>query len=122
MHHDIQKGSGMTTTSNAEVALAGLRAELDLVDVTLLDTLKSRIDLCVRIAEHKREHGVPMMQPHRIGVVQERAARYGAEHGIDGTFLRRLYDLIIEETCRVEDLVIDAPGTDGRRPGRDTAS
>lgn len=122
MHHDIQKGSGMTTTSNAEVALESLRAELDLVDATLLDTLKSRIDLCVRIAEHKREHGVPMMQPHRIGVVQERAARYGAEHGIDGTFLRRLYDLIIEETCRVEDLVIDAPDTDRSRPVRDTAS
>ncbi|MEU9317875.1 chorismate mutase family protein [Streptomyces sp. NPDC048295] len=112
----------MTTTSNAEVALESLRAELDLVDATLLDTLKSRIDLCVRIAEHKREHGVPMMQPHRIGVVQERAARYGAEHGIDGTFLRRLYDLIIEETCRVEDLVIDAPDTDGGRPVRGTAS
>lgn len=112
----------MTTTSNAEVGLAGLRAELDLVDETLLDILKSRIDLCVRIAEHKREHGVPMMQPHRIGVVQERAARYGAEHGIDGTFLRRLYELIIEETCRVEDLVIDAPDTDKRPPVRETAS
>ncbi|MER7664248.1 MULTISPECIES: chorismate mutase family protein [unclassified Streptomyces] len=111
----------MTTTSNAEVGLAGLRAELDLVDATLLDNLKSRIDLCVRIAEYKREHGVPMMQPHRIGVVQERAARYGAEHGIDGTFLRRLYDLIIEETCRVEDLVIDAPDTD-QASVRETAS
>ena len=47
-----------------------------------------------------------MMQPQRIGVAQERAARYGAEHGIDREFLRRLYDLIIEETCRVEERVI----------------
>ncbi|WP_338778185.1 chorismate mutase family protein [Streptomyces sp. DG1A-41] len=93
MHHDIQKGTGMTTTSSPEVWLAGLRAELDLIDATLLDTLKTRIDVCVRIAEHKREHGVPMMQPHRIGIVQERAARYGAEHGVDGTFLRRLSGL-----------------------------
>ena len=29
-----------------------------------------------------------------------------AGHGIDREFLRRLYDLIIGETCRVEDLVI----------------
>ncbi|WP_338778190.1 chorismate mutase family protein [Streptomyces sp. DG1A-41] len=112
----------MTTTSSPEVWLAGLRAELDLIDATLLDTLKTRIDVCVRIAEHKREHGVPMMQPHRIGIVQERAARYGAEHGVDGTFLRRLYDLIIEETCRVEDLVIDAPDADDRQPVTDNAS
>jgi hypothetical protein len=25
---------------------------------------------------------------------------------VDGDFLKRLYDLLIEETCRVEDLVI----------------
>ncbi|MFF8031754.1 MULTISPECIES: chorismate mutase family protein [unclassified Streptomyces] len=115
----------MTTTPSADVGLAGLRAELDGVDAALLDTLKARIDICVRIAEYKREHGVPMMQPHRIGIVQERAARYGAEHGVDGTFLRRLYDLIIEETCRVEDLVIDAidgPDTGDRRPVGDIAS
>ncbi|MCZ7460343.1 chorismate mutase family protein [Streptomyces sp. WMMC940] len=102
----------MTTTSSAEAGLAGMRAELDLIDVQLLDTLKTRIDICVRIAEFKREHDVPMMQPHRIGIVQQRAARFGAEHGVDGTFLRRLYDLIIEETCRVEDLVIDGPAMD----------
>jgi chorismate mutase len=47
-----------------------------------------------------------MMQPHRIGVVQQRAAEYGREHGVDAEFLRKLYDLVIAETCRVEDLVI----------------
>jgi 4-amino-4-deoxychorismate mutase len=46
------------------------------------------------------------MQPHRIAIVQQRAASYAAEHGIDADFLHRLYDLIIDETCRVEDVVI----------------
>jgi chorismate mutase len=48
------------------------------------------------------------MQPHRIGVAQERANRYAKEHGINEEFLRKLYDVIIEETCRIEDLVIGA--------------
>ena len=86
--------------------LERLRAQLDALDRTLLQTLRDRIRCCVRIADVKRRHGVPMMQPHRIAVVRERAAAYGAEHGIDAAFLQRLYDLIIEETCRVEDLVI----------------
>jgi len=86
--------------------LEELRAELDRIDVRFLDVLRRRIELCVRIAEHKREHGVPMMQPHRIGIVQERAEAYGREHGVDTDFLRNLYDLVIAETCRVEDLVI----------------
>jgi len=131
-HHDqenrprytttLRRSSGMPTPStDGEAGLAGLRHELDLVDARLLDTLKDRIECCVRIAEYKREHAVPMMQPHRIGVVQERASRFGAENDIDQGFLRRLYELIIDETCRVEDLVIGGtvasgqPGADGGR-------
>jgi chorismate mutase len=86
--------------------LERLRAQLDALDQVLLDTVRDRIRCCVRIADVKRCHAVPMMQPHRIAIVQQRAASYAAEHGIDAKFLERLYDLIIDETCRVEDLVI----------------
>ena len=87
--------------------LERLRAQLDALDQVLLDTVRDRIRCCVRIADVKRRHEVPMMQPHRIAIVQERAASYAAEHDIDPKFLHHLYDLIIDETCRVEDLVID---------------
>jgi chorismate mutase-like protein len=86
--------------------LASLRNELDRIDEDLLDRIRRRIGCCVEIAHVKRMQGVPMMQPGRIGVVQDRAARYGELHGIDRDFLRRLYDLIIAETCRVEELVM----------------
>ncbi|WP_329455143.1 chorismate mutase family protein [Streptomyces sp. NBC_01497] len=91
------------------VGIEELRARLDRVDEQFLDRLRERIDICVQIAHHKREHDIPMMQPHRIGIVQERAARFGSENGIDQNFLRALYDLVIAETCRVEDLVIGGP-------------
>jgi 4-amino-4-deoxychorismate mutase len=88
--------------------LERLRAQLDALDRVLLDTVRDRIRCCVRIAGVKRRHSVPMMQPHRIAVVQERAAAFAAENDIDADFLHRLYDLIIDETCRVEDLVMAA--------------
>ena len=91
--------------------LERLRAQLDALDQDLLDIVRDRIRCCVRIAEVKRRHGVAMMQPQRIAVVHDRAAAYAAEHGLDAKFLDRLYDLIIDETCRVEDLVI--AGDDG---------
>jgi 4-amino-4-deoxychorismate mutase len=50
---------------------------------------------------------ISMMQPQRIAHVHERAASYG----VDAGFLDRLHDLIIDETCRVEDYVI--AGDDG---------
>ena len=90
--------------------LERLRAQLDALDQDLLDTVRDRIRCCVRIAEVKRRHGVAMMQPHRIAIVHDRAAAYAAAHGVDPEFLDRLYDLIIDETCRVEDLVIAGDG------------
>jgi chorismate mutase len=93
-----------------QASLEDLRAKLDRIDARLLEQVRDRINCCLEIAEYKRVHGVAMMQPHRIAFVQERAARYGAEHGIDGDFLRGLYELIIAETCRVEDLAMAQPG------------
>ena len=65
---------GITQSDASQLAtgdeLGALRAELDRVDVELLDALRARVGCCRRIAHHKRDHGVPMMQPHRIDVVQ----------------------------------------------------
>lgn len=89
-----------------ENSLEAWRAELDKIDEHLLDVLRKRIDLCIQIAHYKREHKIPMMQPQRINLVQEHAARYAVEHSMNVEFLHRLYELIIAETCRIEDLVI----------------
>ncbi len=121
MHHHTQKGTGMTTTSAAEAGPAGLREELDGIDLRPPDTLKARIEVCARIAEHKREHDVPTRQPHRIGVTQERAARCGAADGIDDAFPRRPHDLTTEETRRVEAPISEGASTD-RRPATDRPS
>ncbi|ARP73028.1 4-amino-4-deoxychorismate mutase [Streptomyces pluripotens] len=96
----------MLVNQGSVQTLEGLRSELDSIDEVLLTTIRDRIEKCVEIGHYKREYKVPMMQPHRIGVVQERAARFGEAYGIDQDFLRRLYDLVIEETCRVENQVI----------------
>jgi chorismate mutase-like protein len=95
-------------TPTADAGLAPLRDELDGIDRQLLDVIKARLDVCCRIAEHKREHGVPMMQPHRISAVQGRAAEYAAANGIEPAFLCRLFELIVEETCRLEDRIIES--------------
>ena len=97
----------MGITSHETVTeLEQLRSKLGAIDESLLDQLRQRLECCVQIAKVKKANGVPMMQPHRIGVAQDRAARYAKDHGISQDFLRRLYDVIIAETCRIEDLVI----------------
>jgi len=95
--------------TGSDSGLAALRDKLDRIDESLLDRLRQRIECCVEIGLFKSAHDVPMMQPHRINVVHERAVRYGEAHGISTDFLRAVYDLIIAETCRVEEIVM---GTD----------
>jgi chorismate mutase len=73
----------------------------------MLAALGARVAVCRSIAHYKREHGVPMMQPHRINVVQQRAARFAEANGLDLSFMKQMYDLIIAETCRIEDLIIE---------------
>jgi chorismate mutase len=77
---------------------------LDALDQDLLDAVRDRIRCCVRIAPSRHLDDAAAAD-------RERAAAYARMYGIDAEFLDCLYDLIIDETCRVEDLVIS--GDDG---------
>jgi 4-amino-4-deoxychorismate mutase len=89
-----------------------LRARLDRIDGELLESLRARLACCAEIGRYKKEHGIAMMQPGRIGVVKDRAAAFGRTHGISEAFLHQLYDVVIAETCRLETEIIDG----GLRP------
>ena len=94
----------------AEKKLAELRSELDELDHKLLDDVRNRIEVCAQIALLKEQHDIPMLQPGRMRFVHERAQNYARAHNLSPEFLRSLYDLIIGEACRVEDLIIDGLG------------
>lgn len=88
--------------------LSSLRAELDEIDRQLLNIVRERLSCCMRIASYKRESGVPMMQPTRIDLVQERTRDYAHAHQMSPEFLRSLYAVLISESCRVEDAIINS--------------
>lgn len=102
-------------TEQSDFRLISLRRELDAVDGRLRECIRERIDVCSRVAEVKRDFDIPMMQPGRVGVVQESARAYAREHGLSEDFLSAVYELLIAEACRVEDLIIDADSTVGDR-------
>jgi 4-amino-4-deoxychorismate mutase len=83
--------------------LDALRAEIDAVDEALVGVLAQRFEIVTRVAEYKVRTGTPMMQTGRVREVAERSATLARGHGLDPAIVRRLFELLIEETCAFED-------------------
>jgi chorismate mutase-like protein len=95
-------------TSTQTAALASFRERIDRVDEQLVGALAERIAICREVAEHKREHDIPMMQPDRVAAVEQRWAELADERGLDTGFARSLARAVVAEGCRVEDGIIDS--------------
>ncbi|HMJ03296.1 MAG TPA: VOC family protein, partial [Conexibacter sp.] len=80
--------------------------------------LAERVAVCREVAEHKRAEGIPMMQPDRVALVEDRWAELARARGIDEEFARQLCRAVIEEGCRVEDAIIDGGEQDRQDDGR----
>jgi 4-amino-4-deoxychorismate mutase len=89
--------------------LDAFRARLDKLDDQIARLLGERFGVCREIAEHKRENGIPMMQPERVVEVRRRYLARGSEVDLPSDFTEQLFDLLIAATCRMEDELIGAP-------------
>jgi chorismate mutase len=93
--------------------LTRFRQELNALDEEIVRLIGRRFEVIRAIGQHKRRNEIPMMQPARVLEVKERCARIASSHGVDPEFARRLFALIIDEACRVEDAIIDGAPTGG---------
>jgi len=90
-------------------ALAPFRRQIDALDDEIVRLLAERFAVVRQVAEVKRARKIPAVLPDRIAAVKARAAKNAAPLGLDPDFMRRLYGLIIDEACRIEDEHIVGP-------------
>lgn len=88
--------------------LQHFRTTIDRIDAQLLDLLRERIRVGEAVGRYKKAHGLAVIQPQRIATVKGRAEAYAREHGFSETMASQIFDLIITETCRLEERIIDA--------------
>jgi chorismate mutase-like protein len=86
--------------------LSILRKELDKLDEQLMDTLVRRFAVCAEVARYKAEMNIPMMQPARVVEVKHRAGQRALAAGLEEQFGVKLYELIVEQACALEDRII----------------
>ncbi|MFD4366088.1 chorismate mutase [Rhodococcus sp. NPDC058521] len=97
------------TRDAARRELERLRSELDAVDSRLLDAVRERLDLCSRIGHLKSVADIAVVQPKRMEQVHERARDFALRNDLSPEFFDALYDILIAETCRLEEQIIDSP-------------
>ncbi len=90
------------------------RRRLDGLDDEIARLLGERFEVCRQIARYKLAHAIPMMQPDRVAIVRDRYLARGAEANLPEDFSGDLFELLIAATCREEDELMAALGSEKR--------
>jgi len=93
--------------------LCDLRDRIDAVDDRILALLAERYRIAHDVAACKRRHGIPARLPDRIQAVMDRCALAGTAQGLDTAYVRALWAAIIEETCSLEERLLEGPAAPG---------
>jgi len=79
-----------------------LRREIDAVDDRIVELLAVRQSIVRRVAALKQANDIPVVLGDRIGEVKERNAAHGVAEGLDPDYVRRVFQVIIDEACALE--------------------
>lgn len=86
------------------------RDELDELDINILNLISRRFLICSEVALYKKENAIPMMQHDRVNMVKKSRVQTGERFGLRRSFVEKLYELIIQEACELEDSIINMKG------------
>lgn len=83
------------------------RVKIDSIDNSIVDLLGSRFDVVRQVAEAKKSGNIPVMQPNRVQEVKSRCKERASRNNVSTEFVDALYQMIIEEACRIEYELMD---------------
>lgn len=83
--------------------MAPLRARIDALDDVIVDLIAQRFDLMREAASLKKQHDIPATINERVIEVRERNVKHGAKKGINPDFMRKWWQMIIDESCALEE-------------------
>jgi chorismate mutase len=90
-----------------ETRLDVLRNRIDAIDAELLETLASRIEIVKQIGKYKRENNVTALQINRWSQLMENRVTLGKKLDINETFVKILFQLIHEDSVRMQTEIMD---------------
>lgn len=85
------------------------RRRIDELDDRIVRLLVERYSIIEEVAVLKAEHAIPSVLPDRVAEVIDRNAASAAALGMDPELVRRIYTLMVDEACALEDRLMEKP-------------
>ncbi len=84
-----------------------LRNRIDAIDSELLEMLASRVEIVKEIGQYKRDNNVTALQINRWTQLMENRVKLGSSLSLDETFVKILFQLIHEDSVRMQTEIMD---------------
>jgi chorismate mutase len=88
--------------------LSNLRAQIDIFDNQLIDTLGKRMRISDRIGELKKQRNVAVLQSTRWNAILGKMILEGEIHGLSEEFVLRMFKAIHQESINHQERIINA--------------
>ncbi|MFV0591856.1 MAG: chorismate mutase [Draconibacterium sp.] len=85
-----------------------LRNRIDAIDSELLEMLSSRVEIVKEIGRYKKENNVTALQINRWSQLMENRINVGNSLNLDETFVKILFQLIHEDSVRMQTEIMDS--------------
>ncbi|RNC92792.1 MAG: 3-deoxy-7-phosphoheptulonate synthase [Allomuricauda sp.] len=88
--------------------LSNLRAQIDVIDNQLIDTLGKRMQVADAIGELKKQRNVAVLQTNRWNTILGKMILEGEQHGLSEEFVLRMFKAIHQESINHQEKIIKA--------------
>ncbi len=105
---DTLKVREKTAKGAALDKLQGLRAEIDVVDNHILDTLAERMKIVESIGAVKKEKNIAILQDDRWAAILDSVKKEGATRGLSDAFVESIFKSIHQESINNQETIVSS--------------
>lgn len=91
------------------------RRHIDALDDKIIDLLAARTDIIREVGKLKFRENIPSVLQDRVEEVINRAAARAGEKGMDPALARKLYTILVDYSCNLEDVIKEELSSSGLR-------
>ncbi|MGB0199269.1 MAG: chorismate mutase [Flavobacteriaceae bacterium] len=107
MMKDLQIRKTTDNTADYTNKLDMLRAQIDVIDHSILETLGKRMKVSVGIGQLKKDHNVAVLQSKRWNEILGKMILEGEGHGLSEEFILRMFKAVHQESINHQERVIN---------------